>query len=119
MVNFSYLCYMERKIVAWKEHFKRFYDSLKDAGTKKKVLWALDMLKTTERLPTKFVKHITEGLYELRVEWQGNIFRVFFCFDNGNIVVLFQGFQKKTQKTPQTEIDKALKLKKEYEDSKE
>lgn len=110
---------MERKIIAWKNYFKDFYDSIKDDGTRRKVLWSLDLLKTTDRIPTKFVKHLQDGLYELRVEWQNNIFRVFFCFDKGNVVVLFQGFQKKTQKTPQSEIVKALKLKREYEDSKE
>lgn len=110
---------MERKIIAWKHYFKDFYDKIEDDGTKRKVLWSLDLLKTTDRLPAKFVKHLQDGLYELRVEWQSNIFRVFFCFDKGNVVVLFQGFQKKTQKTPQSEITKALKLKKEYEESKE
>ena len=38
----------------------------------------------------------------------------FFIFDEGQIVVLFNCFQKKTQKTPETEIDKALKIKEEY-----
>ena len=110
---------MERKIIAWKNHFKKFYDSLPDAGTRQKILWSLDMLKTMDRLPTKFVKHLKDGLFELRIEWQSNIYRVFFCFDDGNIVVLFQGFQKKSQKTPQNEIDKALRLKKDYEESKQ
>ncbi|WP_349953065.1 type II toxin-antitoxin system RelE/ParE family toxin, partial [Bacteroides finegoldii] len=57
---------------------------------------------------------IKDGLYELRIEWQGNIYRIFFCYDEGRIVILFNGFQKKTQKTPDREINKALKLKKEY-----
>lgn len=65
-------------------------------------------------MPAKFVKHIRDGIFELRTEFEGNIYRVFFIFDNGNIVVLFNGFQKKTQKTPQAEIDKALKIKEEY-----
>lgn len=60
------------------------------------------------------VKKIDYGLYELRTEWEGNIYRVFFIFDGGNVVVLFNGFQKKTQKTPQSEIDKAKKIKEEY-----
>lgn len=55
----------------------------------------------------------------MRAEMNSNIFRVFFVFDNGHIVVLFNGFQKKSQKTPQKEIKQALKLKKEYEDSKQ
>lgn len=55
-----------------------------------------------------------EGLFEIRVDYQSNIYRIFCCFDQGRLVVLFNGFQKKTQKTPKTEIDKAMKLKKEY-----
>ena len=56
----------------------------------------------------------TDGLYEVRVEVGSDIYRIFCCFDKGNIVVLFNAFQKKTQKTPKQEIDLALKLKKEY-----
>ena len=53
------------------------------------------------------------------MEWQGNIYRVFCCFDKGNLVVLFQGFQKKSQKTPQAQIDLAKKLMNEYFNNKE
>lgn len=60
----------------------------------------------------------TDGLFEIRVEFEGNIYRIFCCFDKGNLVVLFNGFQKKTQKTPKKEIDFALKLKQEYFNSK-
>lgn len=76
------------------------------------------MLKTQERISEKFVKSIRDGLYEIRAECGGNIFRVFFIFDNGNIVILFNGFQKKTQRTPNSEIEKALKIKREYYESK-
>jgi len=55
-----------------------------------------------------------EGLYEVRVEYQSNIYRIFCCFDEGRLVVLFNGFHKKTQKTPKEEIDKAIRLKNEY-----
>lgn len=72
------------------------------------------LLKTQGRLSKKFVRSIRDGLYELRTEYNGNIYRVFFIFDNGDIVVLFNGFQKKTQKTPISEINKALKIKEEY-----
>jgi phage-related protein len=65
-------------------------------------------------LPLKFVKYIKEELYELRTEYNSNIYRVFFIFDKGQIVVLFNGFQKKTQKTPNKEIEKALKIKEAY-----
>lgn len=57
---------------------------------------------------------VTDGLYEIRIEYQGNIFRIFSCFDEGKLVVLFNGFQKKSQKTPQGEIEKAIKIKTEY-----
>jgi phage-related protein len=74
----------------------------------------LDMLATQERISTKFVKFIRDDIYELRAEYESNIYRVFFCFDDGNIVILFNGFQKKTQKTPESEIRKAIQLKNEY-----
>ena len=60
----------------------------------------------------------TEGLYEIRIEFEGNIYRIFCCFDKGNLVLLFNGFQKKTQKTPKKEIDLAQKLKNEYFEAK-
>lgn len=79
-----------------------------------KIQYGLLLLKTQDRLPKKFVKFIRDGLYELRTEYGGNIFRVFFIFDEGRIVVLFNGFQKKTQKTPNSEIEKAIKIKEAY-----
>jgi phage-related protein len=57
---------------------------------------------------------VRDGIYELRTEYGGNIYRVFFIFDEGNIVVLFNGFQKKSQKTPQGEIEKAIRIKEVY-----
>lgn len=103
----------ERKIIAYKHYFTDFMKSIGVAEAKK-VIYVLDMLKTKERISTKFVKLIRDGLYEIRAESGGNIYRVFFIFDNGNIVILFNGFQKKTQKTPESEINKAMNLKKEY-----
>lgn len=79
-----------------------------------KIQYGLLLLKTQERLSTKFVKFIRDGVFELRTEYNSNIYRVFFIFDDGNIVVLFNGFQKKSQKTPDTEIEKAIKIKEEY-----
>ena len=79
-----------------------------------KIHYELLLLKTQNRISTKFVKAIREGLFELRTEYAGNIYRVFFIFDDGQIVVLFNGFQKKTQKTPNSEIEKALKIKEAY-----
>ena len=79
-----------------------------------KVQYGLLLLKTQGRLPKKFVKFVRDGIFELRTEYGGNIFRVFFIFDEGEIVVLFNGFQKKTQKTPSGEIEKALRIKEAY-----
>ena len=74
------------------------------------------LVQSQQRVPAKFLKHIesTDGLYEIRVELTGNIYRIFCCFDEGKLVVLFNAFQKKTQKTPQNEIEKALNIKNEY-----
>ena len=79
-----------------------------------KIQYGLLLLKTQDRLPLKFVKLIRDGIYELRTEYGGNIFRAFFIFDEGHIVVLFNGFQKKSQKTPINEIDKAIRIKEAY-----
>lgn len=107
----------EREILYYKNYFIDFFISLDD-GSKKKVAYILDMLKTEERLNKNFVKLIRDGVYELRASNNGNIYRAFFIFDDGNVVMLFNGFQKKTQKTPDNEIKKALKLKNEYYASK-
>ena len=79
-----------------------------------KIQYGLLLLKSQDRLPKKFVKLVRDGIYELRTEYGGNIYRVFFIFDEGEIVVLFNGFQKKTQKTPQNEIEKVIKIKEAY-----
>ena len=104
---------MKRKIRTYGGYFESFMDTL-SVKDQDKIQYALLLLKTQERLPAKFVKLIRDGLYELRVESNSNIYRVFFIFDDGQIVVLFNGFQKKTQKTPLNEIKKALKIKEEY-----
>ena len=74
------------------------------------------IIKRVERVSKKFLSLIenTDGLYEIKVEYSSNIYRIFCCFDEGKIVVLLNAFQKKTQKTPQKEIEKALRLKGEY-----
>lgn len=104
---------MKRKIVAFGNYYREFMDSL-NVKERQKVHYILSLLQTEDRLPVKFIKVIRDGLYELRISWNGNIYRLFFIFDDGQIVVLFNGFQKKTQKTPAAEIKKALKIKDEY-----
>ena len=109
----TYLCTMKRKIIAYEDYYELFFNSL-DIKTQDKVLYGLMLLETEGRLPSKFVKLIRDGIFELRIEYCGNIYRLFFCFDGDYIVILFNGFQKKTQKTPLKEIEKAIKLKNEY-----
>ena len=104
---------MERRILTYGGYFKAFMETLSEKE-QTKIQYGLLLLKTQDRLPKKFVKLIRDGIYELRTEWSGNIYRVFFIFDEGRIVVLFNGFQKKTQKTPQSEIEKAIKIKEAY-----
>jgi phage-related protein len=85
-----------------------------------KIEFVFKVIRTVQSVPKKFLEHLTgtDGLYEIRVEFESNIYRIFCCFDKGKLVVLFNGFQKKTQKTPKKEIDLALRLKDEYFNSK-
>jgi len=75
-----------------------------------------ELIRQVEMVPKKFLAPLTgyEGLFEIRVEYHSNIYRIFCCFDEGKLVVLFNGFQKKTQKTPQKEIERAMRLKEDY-----
>ena len=77
-------------------------------------------MEDLQRVPEIYLKHIenTDGLYEIRVQQGSDIFRIFCFFDKGQLVVLANGFQKKTQKTPKKEIELALKIKSEYESEK-
>ena len=104
---------MKRKIVTYGGYFERFLSTLTEKEVRK-LDYLISLLETEERLPVKFIKFLREGLYELRMEYSGNIYRVFFIFDEGQIVVLFNGFQKKTQRTPKSEIEKELKIKEAY-----
>ena len=90
---------MSRKIIAYENYYKDFFDTL-DKGTQEKVLYGLLLLKTQDKLPAKYVKFLKDGLYELRIECQGNIYRIFLCYLEGRIVILFNGYKKKTQKAP-------------------
>lgn len=104
-----------RKIIFHKDYFLDFFNG-QNEKVKEKIEHVLFVISVADRIPAKFFQHLTgtDGLYEVRVEFQGNIYRIFSCFDEGNLVVLFNGFQKKSQKTPTGEIEKALKIKAEY-----
>ena len=105
----------ERQVIAYKKYFLDFYVKQSDS-VQAKIEWTLQLIKVTRQVPEKYFQHMTgtKGLYEIRVEVGSDIFRIFSFFDKGNIIVLGNGFQKKTQKTPKQEIEKALKIMEEY-----
>jgi len=109
---------MIREIITYGSYYDDFITTV-SSEVKKKIHYIFDLLCTKEVVSKKFVDHIRDGIYEIRVEYEGNIYRVFFIFDKGKIVVLFNGFQKKTQKTPESEIQKAIKIRKEYDEYKQ
>jgi|SRR5690606_10094451 len=110
---------MARTIIFFENHFIEFYQK-QEEKVKSKIQYVFELIRQVDRVPEKFLKHLTgtDGLYEIRVEYDSNIYRIFCCFDEGQLIVLFNGFQKKSQKTPQKEIDKASQLKKDYFNSK-
>jgi len=108
-----------RHVIYYEDYYLNFFNAQKEE-VRKKLNWTLQLISIQERIPEKFFKHITgsDALFEIRVEMGSDIFRVFSFFDKGNLVVLVNGFQKKTQKTPKSEIKMAEKLKKEYLETK-
>ncbi len=110
----------KRQLIYFKEYFWDFFNKQSEK-TKDKIDYVLFLITVAEHIPRKFFEHMTgyDGLFAIRIEFESNIYRVFCCFDKGNIVVLFNGFQKKTQKTPPKEIEKAMQIMKEYFDYKQ
>jgi phage-related protein len=106
---------MTREIRFYENYFIDFYISL-DSSIQEKIEYVFKVIRTVDRIPQKFLTHIegTDGLYEIRIKESSDIYRVFCCFDAGRIVILFNGFQKKSQKMPRKEIDKALRIKQDY-----
>ena len=109
-----------RKIVFFKSYFQNFFNQ-QSKKVKEKIVWTFDLIEDLQRVPETYFKHIedTDGLYEIRVQIGSDIFRIFCFFDKGNLVVLANGFQKKTQKTSKKEIELALKIKFAYENEKQ
>jgi len=105
-----------RKITFYKNYFQDFF-AKQNKKLKAKIVWTFDLVEDLQRVPETYLKHIenTDGLYEIRVQSGSDIFRIFCFFDQGQLVVLANGFQKKTQKIPAKEIEMALKIKAEYE----
>ena len=106
-----------KKIIAYKRYFSDFISTLsqEECG---KIKRALDLFKVEDRMPRHYIKFIRDGLYEFRVSYGNNEFRIFFIYDGEVIVVLFNAFRKKTQKTQDSEIRKAIRLKEEYYETK-
>jgi phage-related protein len=104
-----------REIVYFKDYYLDFFELLKD-DVKKKFNWTLQLISVMDKVPEKYFKHITgsNGLFEIWVEVGSDIYRVFAFFDEGQLIILVNGFQKKSQKTPKNEITLAERLKKEY-----
>lgn len=104
-----------RHIFYYKKYYLDFFETLKPA-VKTKFNWTLGLIATLEKVPEKYFKHLvgTDGIFEVRVEVGSDIYRVFSFFDEGHLIILTNGFQKKTQKTPRKEIELAERLKKQY-----
>ena len=108
-----------RQVVVYKDYFLAFF-ARQDRKVQDKIIKILDIIEQLERIPESYLKYIreTDGLYEIRVQLGRRIFRIFCFFDGEKVVILLSGFQKKTQKTPAGEIQKALRLKREYHEEK-
>lgn len=120
----TYLCLMENKqkqrtILFYKDYFEQFFVKQREK-VKAKIIWTLELIEELERVPETYLKHLenTDGLYEIRIQQGSDIFRIFCFFNQGQLIILTNGFQKKTQKTPKKEIEKALKIKNEYDNEK-
>lgn len=109
----------KRRVIFYEHYFLEFYNQQPDA-VRRKINQVLVWIQTIDKLPVSIFKSIEQvaGLFEIRIIYAGNIYRIFCCLDNGNLVVLFNAFQKKTQKAPQSEINKAKQIMKEYINSK-
>lgn len=104
-----------RTVIAYEDYFEIFLKG-QPIKVQNKIYKVIEAIETFERIPSKYLKHLTgtKGLYEARVKLASNIWRVFCFFDKGKLVILLNGFTKKTQKTPRKEIDKAVRLMEKY-----
>lgn len=104
-----------REVISYKNYFEDFLLN-QPLKVQDKIFRIIEAIETLERIPSNYLKHIegTDGLYEARIRLGSNIWRVFCFFVGDQLVILLTGFQKKTQKTPKNEIQKALKLMKDY-----
>ena len=110
---------MFRTVEAYKHYFADFL-SRQTQAVKDKIYWTISLLETLPRISDTYLKKLdsTDGLYEMRIQFGGNIYRIFCFFDDGKLIILLNGFDKKTQKTPRREIERALRLRDEYYEEK-
>jgi len=109
---------MKRRIIAFGDYYVSFMKKL-SAQEQQKIRRALLLLETEDKVPYHYISYVRDGLYEFRVTLGSNEYRLFFIYDGNTVVVLLNCFKKKSQKTPNAEIKKALRLKKEYYEQKE
>ena len=104
-----------REVYYFKDYYLNFYNTL-NTDVQTNFNWTIQLIATIERVPSKYFEYISnsDGIFEIRVEYNSNIYRVFCFFDEGNIIILVNGFQKKSQKIPKNELTRAEKLKQEY-----
>jgi phage-related protein len=108
-----------RTAIFYKNYFEQFFIQ-QNNRVKGKILWTIRLIEDVEVVPSIYLKRITgtDGIYEIRIQTGSDIFRIFCFFDKDNLVVVGNGFQKKTQKTPKNEIIKAIQIKLKYENEK-
>jgi phage-related protein len=108
-----------RTIITYNDYFEEFLSKQRQK-VKDKIIWTFLLIEEIRQVPETYLKHLegTDGLYEIRIQLASDVFRIFCFFDDDKLVVLANGFQKKTQKTPKQEIVKALKIKEEYYENK-
>lgn len=106
---------MNRKLTTYGNYFIDFYSGL-DKKVQTKIDYVFELVKSLDLIPKRFFKYLegTDGVFEIRIEFESNIYRIFCFFDEGHLVVLMNGFQKKSPKTPKQEIELAEKLKRQY-----
>lgn len=105
-----------RRITFYKHYFDEFFEK-QSKKVKAKIIWTFDLIEEMQRVPETYLKHIenTDGIYEIRVQQGSDIVRIFCFFEKEQLIIMANGFNKKTQKTPKKEIELALKIKMNYE----
>ena len=104
-----------RRVFIFKNYFEEFFLKQR-VKVKEKIIWTLELIEDLDHIPEVYLKHLSasKGLYEIRVQQGSDIFRIFCFFDDNKIIVLINGYQKKSQKIAAKELSKALKIMEEY-----